>query len=232
MTSAIELRPVFSFTYHAMDRFMARVWPSIGNGRPCADAREALSIMVDAAARAEMLPRRSGKGHAVWAVRDPEMRWITKPDTYRGRRVAVVVTVLGGLEDVEAEERAERDVLEAHRRIAEIPEIGTPGSTSPAPSGWDYRSWVQVETQRLSVERARLAAFNVREHRVEVANREREKTRRHIASQAHEALFCELLARLAEVDPAGSAELLERARARVAKWEAEGRLEPESQATE
>lgn len=246
MTAApIELRPAFSFTFHATERFMSRVWPSI-SARPCADAREALSILVDAAARAEMLPRRTSRGHAVWLVKDPEMRWVTKPDTYRGRRVAVVVTVLGGADDVEAEEEAEREVVEAHRRLEAVPEIGAPTTPTPPPGPADiaepkaYKAWLALEAQRLSLERDRVRKLNVpqvaaleharlslvqrrlEEERAEAGRRAR--TARHAITQAHCELVRDLVDRLSEVDPSGSAELLERARARVAKWEAEGRL--------
>lgn len=201
-----------------------------------------------------MLPRRTGRGHAVWLVKDPEMRWITKPGDFRGRRVAVVVTVLGGADDVEAEEEAEREVVEAHRRLEAVPEIGAPTTPTPPPDQADieapkaYKAWLALEAQRLTLERDRMRRVNVpqvaalEQARLSIVQRrlqdERdaaarmERTRRHAITQAHCELVRDLLARLAEVDPAGSAELLERARARVAKWEAEGRLEPESRAAE
>lgn len=165
----LALRPPFSFTFHATQRFMSRVWPTIGNGRPCADAREALSILVDAAGRAEMTARRTDRGHAVWTVAEPAMRWITKPGEFRGRRVAVVVTVLAGLEDAAAEEEAERQVMAAAQRLASAPEVGAAEPTSPPPGDLQgfalkaYRAWIALEAQRLAIESKRLKVLSVRE---------------------------------------------------------------------
>lgn len=237
MTAApIALRPVFSFTHHATERFMARVWPSIGSGRACADGRKALAILCDAAARAEMLPRRTNMGHAVWQIADPAMRWITRPDTYRGRRVAVVVTVLGGADNVDAEEDAEREVLEAHRRLQAIPELGEPKPTSPPPGPAEadalkaYRAWVALETQRLAVERTRLKALahaiasgKMKALDDRAAAEMRREYTRHIdghskrvkglqqAIEMRNDLLLAMATRLAEIDPEGSAELLARA---------------------
>lgn len=261
MTAAapLALRQLFSFTFHATQRFMTRVWPTICPARPCADAREALTILVDAATRAELSPRRTDRGHAVWTIADPAMRWITKPGEHRGRRVAVVVTVLAGGDDVAAEEEAELEVLEASRRLAAVPALGTPEPTSPPPAVGtvigekSYRAWVALETQRLALERERLRKLqlavidNTRPPRgmtpavaQMVALRERterarlhaeqqriashERTARHLITQARDELFLELVARLAEVDAAGSAELIARARERLAKWEAQGKI--------
>jgi hypothetical protein len=229
--SAVEpatMVPPFRFTRRAVDRFIKRVWPTLSS-RPCADDREALSLLCGASHLAEAMPRRSILGDVLWSVRDPAMRWISKPGEYRGQRAAVVVTVLAGSDDAEAEERAEREVIEASRRLAAFPDLGLEESTTPAPEGYVYRAWLQTEMHRLSLEKARIAAINAngdRKRQIEIA---REKTARHAISHAHEALFCELLARLAEVDAAGSADLLERARERVAKWEAEGRLGEDEQ---
>lgn len=257
MTAApIALRPAFSFTHHAIARFITRVWPKISD-RPCADGREALSILADAIPRAEVMPRRSSMGDTMWSVADPAMRWITRPGEFRGRRVAVVVTVLDGLEDVEAEAEAEREVMEAHRRLEAVPEIGAPTTPAPPPGPADieapkaYKAWLALEAQRLSLERERVRKLNVPqvaalEHaRLAIVQRRlqderdadarRERTRRHAITQAHCELVRDLVDRLAEVDPAGSVELLERARARVAKWAAEGRLaapEPGDKAAE
>lgn len=237
MTAAhIDLRPAFSFTFHATDRFMSRVWPSIAE-RPCADAREALTILSDAATRAEMLPRRTGRGHAVWQIADPSMRWITKPGTYRGQRVAVVVTLLGGADDVEAEEEAEREVLEAHRRLEAVPEIGTPEPTSPPPaccSGCTAR-WLEAETQRLAVERTRLRSFLHAHQQVDVNAAVRERTvaiRQEIykqqqghhskmsakdrAIQTRNILLFEAAAALERADPVDSRDLCTRLR-KIAK---------------
>lgn len=164
----LALRPMFSFTFHATERFMSRVWPTICPSRPCADAREALTTLVDAATRAELSPRRTNRGHAVWTIADPAMRWITKPGEHRGRRVAVVVTVLAGGDDAAAEEEAEREVLEAAQRMAALPKLGTPEPTSPPPTvstvigEKSYRAWVALETQRLAIERERLAELIAR----------------------------------------------------------------------
>ena len=223
----ITIRPAFAFTRHAVDRFVKRVWPTIGRGRPCADDREALTILGGAAHTCDPAPRRTHAGADMWSIQDPPMRWITRDDVDRrtGRPVAVVVTVLSGADDAAAEEEAEREVVEAHRRLSAVPELGREEATSPVCAGYKPPAvWVQLEMQRLAVEKARLSAMNTRADRERAAEYARQKTARHVASQAHEALFRELLARLAEVDPEGSSELLERARARVAKWEAEGRL--------
>ncbi len=254
--ASLALRPPFSFTFHATERFRARVWPTINPGRPCADAREALTILRDAATRAELAPRRTDLGHAVWSVADPAMRWITRPDTFRGRRVAVVVTVLSGAEDVAAEEEAERDVLEAARRLAAAPEVGPEETTSAPPGDLQgaalkaYRAWVALEMQRLAVERKRTSRISIpqppklarcgmfsgdlererlQNERMRLAAEQheaarRERTARHLISNAHEALFLELVSRLEAVDREGSADLIARARDRVAKWEAEGRM--------
>lgn len=252
MTAAAPtaLRPPFTFTHHAIERFVKRVWPTVGT-RAIADDREALTLLCNATELAELMPRRTALGDALWSVKDPAMRWITKPGEFKGRRVAVVVTVLAGADDPVAEEKAERDVLDASRRLLVIPELGLSESTAPTPGPEEsaelkaYRAWIALEVQRLAVERERLRKLNTPEIaalerarisleqtkladvRQEAARRER--TARHLATQAKEALFCELLARLAEVDAAGSADLLERARERVAKWEAEGRLVEDEQ---
>lgn len=242
----LALRPLFSFTLHATERFMTRVWPTICPTRPCADAREALTTLVDAASRAELSPRRTDRGHAVWTIADPAMRWITKPGEHRGRRVAVVVTVLDGLEDIAAEEAVEAEVLEASRRLAGVPQLGAPEPTSPPPPDLEgfalkaYRAWVTLETQRLAVESKRLKALaaaqakpaassraaparrdpmaerteRIRLHhegqRAAIEAAERAKTERHHLSLARDAMLVAMADRLAEIDPVGSAELLER----------------------
>jgi hypothetical protein len=256
-TVSASIRPPFRFTRHAVDRFVRRVWPSL-SGRAIADDREAISILCGAVPSAELMLRRSILGDAIWSVADPAMRWITKPAEYRGRRCAVVVTVLGGADDSVAEEEAEREVIEAARRLAAAPELGREEATTPAPGPAEgdtlkaYRAWLALETQRLAVERERLravihahahaprprgpapdvvqasaAAAKLEALRI-VAEQQAaarvERTRRHMATQAHEALFVEILSRLAEVDPVGSADVIGRARERIAKWEAEGRL--------
>lgn len=220
----LALRPLFSFTYHATERFMSRVWPTICPARPCADAREALTTLADAASRAELSPRRTDRGHAVWTIADPAMRWITKPGEHRGRRVAVVVTVLDGLEDIAAEEAAEAEVLEAARRMAAVPQLGTPEPTSPPPTVGtvigekSYRAWVaQMVAMRERTERARIHAEQQR-----IAAHER--TARHLITMVRDELFLELVARLADVDATGSAELIARARERLAQWEAQGKI--------
>ncbi len=242
----LPLRPPFRFTLHATDRFIKRVWPNISD-RPIADDREALMLLVAAAESAELMPRRTNRGHAVWAIRDPAMRWITKPDEYRGRRVAFVVTVLAGIEDAAAEEDAELEVIDAARRLEAVSAVGRPEATSPPPPDLDglalkaYRAWGEVEKQRLAVERARLKALaaasapapvrvcaprrdpmaerteRIRLHhegqRATAEAHERGVTERHHLSLARDAMLVAMVERLAEVDPVGSAELIEKVNA-------------------
>ena len=65
MTSAAPLRPRFAFTRHAVDRFMARVDPSL-------DDRAALHALRDASTRAQLCERRTRFGQAIDRVRKDE----------------------------------------------------------------------------------------------------------------------------------------------------------------
>jgi hypothetical protein len=148
VTSAAPLLPRFAFTRHAVDRYRARVDPSL-------DDRAALHALRDASTRAHLCERRTRFGQAIWAVERPALRLITKQDA----GVAVVVTVLDGADG--GEDDAENEVIEAHKRIAAIaPEIATETKPRPRPgccAGHDA-AWLDVEVKRLDVERRRIAA--------------------------------------------------------------------------
>jgi hypothetical protein len=223
MTAAAPLalpivRPCFAFTRHAVDRYIERV-----HGGRC-DVARAIHELVTASHVAELLDRPSWHGDLVWTVREPAMRWIA---TLEEGRAIVLTIIAGAYEGIEAE-RIEYDALRARRLLERIPQIGQSEPTSPIPRGdEDYRSWVGLEVRRLEVERKRLSALRdammtprertarIRESRAERAA-EREAGRAHAMAEADRAikrrneLLDALAERLAEVDPVGSAELLER----------------------
>jgi plasmid stabilization system protein ParE len=165
MTAVAPQRPSFGFTRHAVDRFIARV-------RPGLDDREALQALAVAADLAELLPEPTRHGQDVWSVPEPAMRYITKRDL----GVHVVVTVVAGATG-EAEEAA-REVVEAYRRIALHPQIGTPEPTSPAPAccAKHVAAWSTYEVQRLAVEKARLRALAALSQPDDIEARVRERT--------------------------------------------------------
>lgn len=222
MTAApIAMRPVFGFTRHAVDRYIERL---------CGGKRSpgiALLELHDATRRAELVPRPSWHGNSLWSVADPAMRLVAVLEEDR----AIVVTVIDGADEGIEAERIEYDALRVRRLLARIPELGRQEATSPAPaSEGDYRAWVGLESRRLDVERKRLGALRdalmtpkerMAHIRLTHADRraERESGRAHAMAEQDRAikrrneLLETLTARLAEVDPVGSADLLDRVRA-------------------
>jgi hypothetical protein len=177
MTVVAPARPSFGFTRHAVDRFIARV-------RPGLDDREALQALAVAADRAELLPEPTRHGQDVWSVPEPAMRYITKRDL----GVHVVVTVVAGATG-EAEEAA-REVIEAYKRIAAHPQLGTPEPTAPAPvcCAKHVAAWSTNEQQRLAVEKARLRALAALSQPGDIEARVRERTaalRHELQRQSH-----------------------------------------------
>jgi hypothetical protein len=222
MTAAsIAMRPVFGFTRHAVDRYIERLCD--GKRSPGA----ALLELHDATRRAELVPRPSWHGNSLWSVADPAMRLVAVLEEDR----AIVVTVIDGADEGIEAERIEYDALRVRRLLARIPELGRQEATSPVPEAeGDYRAWVGLETRRLDVERKRLGALRdalmtpkerMAHIRLTHADRraERESGRAHAMAEQDRAikrrneLLETLTARLAEVDPVGSADLLDRVRA-------------------
>lgn len=233
MTAApVTIRPAFAFTRHAVDRYVER----LHDGK-CTDAR-ALQELAAAAHVAEPMSRPSWHGNPMWCVIAPPMRWIAVAEN----GCAVVITVLSGADEGIEAERTEYEALMVRRRLALIPQIGRSEATSPVPRGdAEYRLWVGLESRRLEVERKRLAALRdalmtprermarIRETRGERRVKREEGQARALAEQQlaimwRNDLIEAMAARLADVDPVGSADLIERARTRVAKWESEGRV--------
>lgn len=211
------VRPCFAFTRHAVDRYIERV-----HGGKCGDT-QAIHELVNASHGAELLDRPSWHGDLVWTIREPAMRWIATLEDGR----AVVLTIIdGAYEGIEAE-RIEYDALRTRRLLERIPQIGKSEATSPIPRGEDnYRSWVGLEMRRLEVEKKRLAALRdalltprertaLKRDRVAERMANRESTHAHALKEADRAikrrneLLEALVARLAAVDPVGSAELIE-----------------------
>lgn len=219
MTEALPIvRPCFAFTRHAVDRYIERIHA----GR-CGDAK-AIHELVTASHAAELLDRPSWHGNLVWSVRDPAMRWIAVLEEGR----AIVLTIVAGADEGIEAERIEYDVLRVRRMLERIPQIGRVEATSPIPRGEaEYRSWVGLEVQRLGVERKRIAALRdalmtprertarIRETREE-RRQAKEDGRAHALAEADRAikrrneLLEAMAARLAEVDPVGSAEVIEK----------------------
>lgn len=222
MTAApVVMRPVFGFTRHAVDRYIQRLCD--GKRSPGV----ALLELHDATRRAELVPRPSWHGNSLWSVADPAMRLVAVMEDDR----AIVVTVIDGADEGIEAERVEYDALRVRRMLARIPEIGRQEATSPVPQGeGDFRAWVGLESRRLDVERKRLGALRdalmtpkerMAHIRLTHADRRaaKESARVNVMAEQDRAIkrrneLLEALAgRLAEVDPEGSAELLERARA-------------------
>lgn len=222
MTAApVVMRPVFGFTRHAVDRYIQRLCD--GKRSPGV----ALLELHDATRRAELVPRPSWHGNSLWSVADPAMRLVAVMEDDR----AIVVTVIDGADEGIEAERVEYDALRVRRMLARIPEIGRQEATSPVPQGeGDFRAWVGLESRRLDVERKRLGALRdalmtpkerMAHIRLTHADRraERESGRARAMAEQDAAikrrneLLEALSARLAEIDPEGSAELLERVRA-------------------
>ncbi len=222
MTAApIAVRPVFGFTRHAVDRYIERL---------CGGKRSpgvALLELHDATRRAVPVPRPSWHGNSLWSVADPAMRLVAVLEEDR----AIVVTVIDGADEGIEAERIEYDALRVRRLLAKIPELGRQEATSPVPaSEGDYRAWVGLESRRLDVERKRLGAIrdalmtpkermaHIRlthaDRRAERASgRSRVMAEQDAAIKRRNELLEALTARLAEVDPVGSADLMERVRA-------------------
>jgi hypothetical protein len=219
MTAAtpLPLRPPFRFTRHAVDRYIERVHA----GR-CGDAR-ALQELVAASHGAELLDRPSWHGNHVWSIREPAMRWIATIEDGS----AVVLTIIAGADEGVEAERIEYDAVRVRRLLDRIPQIGRGEATSPAPRGEeDFRSWVGLESRRLEVERKRLGALRdaLLTPRERMARRREELNERREGREAGQSialaeadraikrrnnLLKAMAERLAEVDPAGSADVLE-----------------------
>ena len=217
---AAPQRPSFSFTRHAVDRYVER----LHNGA-CAPIR-ALQDLAALAHRAELVPRPSWHGNTVWSVSEPAMRWIAVIEDGR----AIVVTVLDGADEGIESERVEYDALRVRRLLERIPQIGRSEATSPVtPGEGEYRLWVALEMRRLEVERKRLAALRdamqtprerltrARERRTE-RQVDRDSGRAHALTELQAAvvrrndLLEAMATRLADVDAEESAGLLEQAR--------------------
>lgn len=211
------VRPCFAFTRHAVDRYIERV-----HGGKCGDA-QAIHELVAASHGAELLDRPSWHGDLVWTIREPAMRWIA---TLEDGRAVVLTIIAGAYEGIDAE-RIEYDALRARRLLERIPQIGKSEATSPIPRDeGEYRSWVGLETRRLEVEKKRLGALRdalmTPRERID-CKRERQAERKanrgsaqaHALKEADRAikrrndLLEALVARLAAVDPVGSADLIE-----------------------
>jgi hypothetical protein len=211
------IRPCFGFTRHAVDRYIERI-----HAGKCGDA-QAIYELVNASHAAELLDRPSWHGNLVWSVREPAMRWIAVFEEGR----AIVMTIVAGADEGVDAERIEYDALRARRLLERIPQIGRTEATSPIPRGEaEYRSWIGLEVRRLDVEKKRLGALRdalltPRERTALIKVRFAEKKeardtgRAHALAEADRAIKRrnEILAlmgsRLAEVDPVGSADVLE-----------------------
>lgn len=75
----------FRFTEHAIARYAERVRPGIHR-------HDAIRELHDS--RAAAIRTDAGDGYCVWTVRNPAMRWITRPHL----GTLVVVTVIAGTE--------------------------------------------------------------------------------------------------------------------------------------
>lgn len=82
-------------TEHAIIRYMQRI-------RPGADFREGREVLREASSRATQTGERTIRGHLVWTVEKPDMRFITKHDHEDNR--PVIVTVLAPEEPYETVE--------------------------------------------------------------------------------------------------------------------------------
>jgi hypothetical protein len=149
---------------------------------PGASSKAALRTLDAARLLATRAEERTHRGHMVWVIADPPMRWITKADG----DALVVVTVLAGVEPARADERAAmNDVVEAYQRLQRAPEAGNFEYSSRSPelaslSEALYQEWLKVEMKRLTVEQARLAVINAK------LRQERSVTCKRCTACAHE----------------------------------------------
>jgi hypothetical protein len=185
------MRQAFHFTTHAVEQFIRRVQPG-------APPVEALAALHAAANEAIQLAERTLTGEALWLVKFPRMRLVTK----QADNGTVVITVLAGHDGGDAEAAVD-DVVGAYRRLRAHPELGAAEDIRPCDgvTPHDCRTWAHVETQRLLTERRRLEALAA----VSTAARDRVR-----ASQVDglRELLREAEAHLATVDPRGSVPLL------------------------